>query len=142
MNHVIEHFHDPIDALRISHRLLKPGGILWIATPNLASLGHAVFRRDWIGLDPPRHLVLFTRSALARALAATGFELDAFASDYSAQSFFPVSAAITAGEDPRDERTLLRHRNRLLIWRGDLVARLDPGRAESVVLSAHSASAR
>lgn len=142
MNHVIEHFHDPIEALRISHRLLKPGGVLWIATPNLASRGHAVFGRDWIGLDPPRHLVLFTRSALARVLAETGFELDAFASDYSAQSFFPWSATIAAGEDPRDERTLLRHRNRLSIWSADLVARLDPGRAESIVLRARSEGVR
>jgi 2-polyprenyl-3-methyl-5-hydroxy-6-metoxy-1,4-benzoquinol methylase len=138
MNHVIEHFHDPIEALRISHRLLKPGGILWIATPNLASRGHALFGRDWIGLDPPRHLVLFTRSSLARAVAATGFALESFGSDYSAQAFFPVSATIAAGEDPREERTVGRHRNRLSIWTGDLVARLAPGQAENIVLTARS----
>jgi 2-polyprenyl-3-methyl-5-hydroxy-6-metoxy-1,4-benzoquinol methylase len=140
MNHVIEHFHDPIDALRISHRLLKPGGILWIATPNLTSRGHTLFRRDWIGLDPPRHLVLFTRSSLACAVAATGFALEAFGSDYSAQSFFPYSATIAAGEDPREEQTVVRHRNRLSIWMGDLAARLDPSRAENIVLIARSKS--
>jgi SAM-dependent methyltransferase len=142
MNHVIEHFHDPIEALRIAHRLLKPGGILWIATPNLASRGHALFGRDWIGLDPPRHLVLFTRSSLRCAVAATGFEFEAFGSDYSAQSFFPCSATIAAGEDPREERTVVRHRNRRSIWIGDLVARLAPGRAENIVLIARSGSRR
>ena len=138
MNHVIEHFHDPIEALRISRRLLKPGGILWIATPNLASRGHTLFGRDWIGLDPPRHLVLFTRSSLTHAIEATGFALEAFGSDYSAQSFFPCSATIAAGEDPRDGRTVSRHRDRFSIWIGDLVARFAPGRAENIVLIARS----
>jgi 2-polyprenyl-3-methyl-5-hydroxy-6-metoxy-1,4-benzoquinol methylase len=138
MNHVIEHFHDPIEALQVAHGLLKSGGVLWIATPNLASRGHALFGRDWIGLDPPRHLVLFTRSSLARAVAATGFALEAFASDYSAQAFFPYSATIAAGEDPRDEQTVVRHRNRLSVLMGDLIARLDQGKAENIVLIARS----
>jgi predicted SAM-dependent methyltransferase len=142
MNHVIEHFHDPIEALRISHRLLKPDGVLWIATPNLASRGHSLFGRDWIGLDPPRHLVLFTRSSLAGALAATGFKLEAFASDYSAQSFFPCSATIAVGGDPREEQAVARHKDRLSIMIGDFVARFAPGRAENIVLMAHSKSVR
>lgn len=142
MNHVIEHFHDPIAALRISRRLLKPGGILWITTPNLASRGHALFGRDWIGLDPPRHLVLFTRSSLARAVAVTGFKLEGFGSDYSAQSFYPCSASIAAGEDPRGEQAVRRHRHRMSIVIGDLVARFAPGRAENIVLIARSQSVR
>jgi SAM-dependent methyltransferase len=136
MNHVIEHFHDPLDALRTSRRLLRRDGILWIATPNLAARGHALFGRDWIGLDPPRHLVVFTRSALTSALAAAGFELDAYAPDYSAQMFFPWSATIAAGEDPSDEPAVARHRKRLSIVKADLVARLDQRRAESIVLTA------
>jgi SAM-dependent methyltransferase len=142
MNHVIEHFHDPVEALRISHRLLKPNGILWIATPNLASHGHALFGPDWIGLDPPRHLVLFTRSALISALARAGMKVDGFASDYSAQMFFPWSATIAAGEDPTDERAVRRHGNRLSVWKADLVARFDQGRAESIVLSARAERGR
>jgi SAM-dependent methyltransferase len=142
MNHVIEHFHDPIEALRISNRLLKPGGILWIATPNLDSRGHASFGRDWIGLDPPRHLVLFTRSSLARAVTGAGFELDAFGADYSAQSFFPCSATIAAGDDPREERTVAQHKKRSSVLIGDLVARFAPSRAENIVLIARSERAR
>ena len=96
------------------------------------------------GLDrlvPPRHLVLFTRDSLARAVASTGFKIDGFGSDYSAQSFFPFSATIAANEDPRDERAIVRHRDRRSIWVGDMVAVFAPWRAENIVLMARSKSA-
>lgn len=139
LNHVIEHFHDPIEALSICHDFLRPGGVLWVATPNLSSRGHDVFGRDWIGLDPPRHLVLFTRSSLSRAVRSAGFEPQRFVSDYSADRVFPCSATVAAGEDPRDERLVRRHRSRPAILAADVVARLRPGRAEDIVLIAQRA---
>ena len=85
--------------------------------------------------------MLFTRDSLARAVASTGFKIDGFGSDYSAQSFFPFSATIAANEDPRDERAIVRHRDRRSIWVGDMVARFAPWRAENIVLMARSKSA-
>ena len=49
--HVIEHLHHPRRALARAHELLRPGGVLWLATPNLSSAGHARFGR---GLARPR----------------------------------------------------------------------------------------
>lgn len=74
LSHVIEHLHAPAQELRRIHRLLAPNGRVWIATPNLESLGHRLFRRHWVGLDPPRHLVLFTTESLQRLLRRTGFD--------------------------------------------------------------------
>jgi SAM-dependent methyltransferase len=74
LSHVIEHLHDPAGDLRHINRVLRPGGLLWIATPNLEALGLRRFGRDWLGLDPPRHLVLFTRASLERLLRGAGFE--------------------------------------------------------------------
>jgi 2-polyprenyl-3-methyl-5-hydroxy-6-metoxy-1,4-benzoquinol methylase len=71
--HVIEHVYDPITTLRRLYALLKPGGVLWLDTPNLASLGAMRFGPHWRDLDPPRHLVLFTPSSLMNSLVAAGF---------------------------------------------------------------------
>lgn len=73
MSHVIEHVHDPVVVLKTCHRLLKPDGRLWLETPNIDSLGHRQYGRNWRGLEPPRHLVLFNGGALTLALATAGF---------------------------------------------------------------------
>jgi SAM-dependent methyltransferase len=136
MSHVIEHLHDPIAALRICRRLLRPNGALWLATPNLEATGHRTFGADWIGLDPPRHLVLFTRASLEATVRSAGFELERFLPDYSAERVFPCSATVAAGEDPRDVRAVGRRRSAVRVLAADVVSRLAPGRAEELVLLA------
>ena len=74
MSHVIEHVHDPIGLLHACHRLLRPGGRIWIETPNLDSIGHSAYGASWRGLEPPRHLVLFTYGSLRVALSRVGFQ--------------------------------------------------------------------
>lgn len=73
MSHVIEHLHDPARALVQCHRLLRPGGRLWLETPNAESIGHQRFGRHWRGLEAPRHLVLFAATGLSRLLRRAGF---------------------------------------------------------------------
>jgi len=73
MNHVIEHLHDPEATLREVHRVLRPGGVLWLATPNIDSPLLRRIGARWRGLEPPRHLLLFNRRALSAMLEAAGF---------------------------------------------------------------------
>jgi len=73
LNHVIEHVPDPVGTLKECARILKPGGKLVLATPNTASLSHRVFKSDWRGLEPPRHLHIFSPTAIRGALAHAGF---------------------------------------------------------------------
>ncbi|UCG79032.1 MAG: class I SAM-dependent methyltransferase [Nitrospirota bacterium] len=73
LNHVIEHVHDPVDLLRECHRLLKLGGRLVVVTPNINSFGANIYRVHWFGLDPPRHLYLFSMETLKKVAVKAGF---------------------------------------------------------------------
>ncbi len=75
MNHVIEHVPDPVSTLTECYRLLSPGGYLAIATPNIHSLGHHKFRAQWRGLEPPRHLTLFSQKCLNHILRKIGYDI-------------------------------------------------------------------
>jgi len=73
LSHVIEHVAAPHEQLKGCFDLLARGGRLWLQTPNIDSLGHNAFGAAWRGLEPPRHLVLFNRSALQKMLSDVGF---------------------------------------------------------------------
>jgi 2-polyprenyl-3-methyl-5-hydroxy-6-metoxy-1,4-benzoquinol methylase len=136
LSHVIEHMHDPRGALEVCHRLLRPGGVLSIVTPNVASLGHALFGRDWIGLEPPRHLVLFTPSALTSAVQAAGFELTAEKPSLEANWFYRASLTVATGGDVRTRLQPLSPRLRLQARLADWRAGRRPGIGEEIVLLA------
>lgn len=75
LRHVIEHFPSACRALEQIFSLLKPGGVLFITTPNIDSLDGKIFGRYWHDLDPPRHLVIFSVATLCRMLEKNGFEI-------------------------------------------------------------------
>lgn len=105
LSHVVEHVHKPVELLITCRRLLKPGGILWISTPNIDSLGHREFGRHWRGLEPPRHLILFNRSSLKRALSDAGFkEIEDAPYQPLYRELAAKSQAISEGRDPYSVR--------------------------------------
>jgi len=71
-SHVIEHVHDPLSFLKKIFALLRGDRPFFVETPNIRSVGHLVFNRDWRDLDPPRHLVLFNKSNLEATMRAAG----------------------------------------------------------------------
>jgi 2-polyprenyl-3-methyl-5-hydroxy-6-metoxy-1,4-benzoquinol methylase len=73
LNHVVEHLPDPIGTLRECLRILRPGGKIVIFTPNGSSLSHCIYDQFWRGLEPPRHLHIFSLDSLRRALQSAGF---------------------------------------------------------------------
>lgn len=73
MWHVIEHLADPFATLAAVHRVLKPGGLLMLRTPNADSWEARVFQGCWYGVDAPRHVHLFSPGTLERCLARAGF---------------------------------------------------------------------
>lgn len=105
LSHVIEHVHQPVATLRNCRQLLKPGGRIWIETPNIGSRGYRRFGRYWRGIETPRHLVLFNRQSLDDALSEAGFRdiRDELAGN-SAPGIFAESRALQQGLPRTRER--------------------------------------
>ncbi len=74
INHVIEHVPRPIEMLEECYRILKPDGYLIAVTPNINSWGHKKFGANWRGLEPPRHLHLFSQNTLVEVAKKASFQ--------------------------------------------------------------------
>lgn len=71
---IIEHVNDLDAFMNLLQRITRPGGYVYITTPDI---GHAKVPsevRDWDVFSPPRHLQFFERSTLTRVFANYGFE--------------------------------------------------------------------
>ncbi len=69
---VLEHVRSPLDFLREIHRVLKPGGTLFVATPSTDSWSARLLRQNWMEFKT-EHLAYFDRQTLQTALFKTGF---------------------------------------------------------------------
>ncbi len=65
LSHVIEHVPDPKAIFSEVARILKPGGIFIVRTPNSEALGRAFFSTNWFANEVPRHLYLFSQKNLS-----------------------------------------------------------------------------
>ncbi len=137
LNHVIEHVHDPRLAVEESWRLLRPGGTLWIATPNIQALGYRRFGVHWRGLEPPRHLVLFNPTSLTDLLHRAGFR-PVVAMPASLKPFrnFAASHHMASGQDPNTPGNPVPWRIRLAALSAAVQAWLNPGLGEELIVVA------
>lgn len=71
---VIEHLQRPVEALRELRRLLRPGGIVLLTTPNSNSMVRKLTGRGWFALQDPSHLIFYTRFSLRHLMRKVGFE--------------------------------------------------------------------
>jgi len=95
LSHVLEHVYDPWDVLARCFRLLKPGGVLWLEAPNMQSNGRIAFDVYWRGLEPPRHLHLFSRKCLKDKIGEIGFsEIQDRFSSFATQAMWKESRQI------------------------------------------------
>ena len=72
---VLEHVPDPRAFLSAAGRVLKPGGLLVVQSPNFNSFMAWLLKGNWNWLTPPDHLYHFTPGALESLLGAHGFSV-------------------------------------------------------------------
>lgn len=71
---VIEHVKDPMSELRLSYRLLKKGGWIFLVTPDVGGLWHKLLKRFWYHYKPGEHIMYFSQKSLKLALEKSGFK--------------------------------------------------------------------
>ncbi len=75
-SHVIEHVADPKEFSAKSRRLLKPGGLYLVETPNIDCADARMFRkRYWGGYHFPRHWTFYTPETLHKSLEDVGLKV-------------------------------------------------------------------
>jgi predicted SAM-dependent methyltransferase len=94
MCHVFEHLYEPMDVLRECYRILKPNGNLIIVTPNSDSLTHRVFKGNWRGLEPPRHLNIMSMKSMKQVVLEVGFNISSIKSYVSSSYVLSSSYAL------------------------------------------------
>jgi SAM-dependent methyltransferase len=72
----IEHLPDPYEVVAEAQRILKPGGVLFVLTPDLGAPVAWLMGSWWWGLRPA-HLHYFSRATLSSLMEKTGFTVRA-----------------------------------------------------------------
>jgi SAM-dependent methyltransferase len=73
IKHIVEHLPEPEKAIREIGRVIEPGGVLILATPNLDSLLKPWKGDKWIGYQDPTHISLKRPSEWLGLIRNAGF---------------------------------------------------------------------
>ena len=75
MDDLIEHVADPAALVREGRRILKPGGLLTLNTPNRAGLWHLFMGRRWFHYRQMEHTFFFSPAVMTDLLHRHGFDV-------------------------------------------------------------------
>ena len=71
---VIEHVKNPRTDLDHLWHMIRPGGLMVIATPDAGSFWARLWGKRWHAIVPPQHLYFFNENNLGQLLIQTGFK--------------------------------------------------------------------
>lgn len=140
VSHVIEHLHSPKTAMSSLLSALRPGGRIWLQTPNVEAQGLAEFGRNWRGLEPPRHLWLFSPASLERLLLECGFcNCRLLEPPKQVEWFHKQSACLQAGLSPYSDRgnDFMRKLKIRGVRKAERAVKRNPSTAETVTMIAY-----
>jgi SAM-dependent methyltransferase len=88
LHHVLEHFEDPVGAMREVGRLTRPGGFAIVRVPLSGSYAWRTYGASWVQLDPPRHICIPSARGVEILASAGGFEVAEVRFDSTAFQFW------------------------------------------------------
>ncbi len=87
LHHSFEHLPDPHAAMAELARILAPNGTCLIRIP-LVNLAWERYGINWVQMDPPRHLFLYTERSFAQLAERNGFKVEKVVYDSEGFQFF------------------------------------------------------
>lgn len=100
---VIEHVTDPRGLIGEAARLLRPGGVIALQTPNYGSRRVKLRGAAWNEIRPPEHIVMHSERSLTRLATGAGLVLR----DFSTHPRYTVSPPEVRGCLPGPTRKLV-----------------------------------
>jgi 2-polyprenyl-3-methyl-5-hydroxy-6-metoxy-1,4-benzoquinol methylase len=89
LTHVIEHIFDQRTFLRDVYSVLSPGGVIWIATPNVRATTAILTGKNWSMFKPIDHVGMLSPRAMA-LLAPDGAQITIRTTEYSWEPFISL----------------------------------------------------
>ena len=74
ISEVIEHTSNPMEQFKNIYSLLRPGGLLFVTTPNFNCYLRFKYKANYNIIEYPEHLGYFTKKTLHASLVNSGFE--------------------------------------------------------------------
>jgi SAM-dependent methyltransferase len=75
LHHTFEHLSEPVTVLDHLRRLLTPSGNVLMRIPIASSFAYEQYGSNWVQLDAPRHMFLYTVKSLGILAARVGFKV-------------------------------------------------------------------
>lgn len=72
---VLEHLWDPVETMKKIVKILKPGGIVAISTPNIGAITPRIMGKHWHFMTIPEHLCFFDRNTIELLYKKVGLSL-------------------------------------------------------------------
>lgn len=71
---VIEHVKEPVKEISEIKRILKPGGLVFIVTPDVQGFWIKILGKNWYHYKPGEHIMYFSQDTLRKLLNDAGFK--------------------------------------------------------------------
>jgi SAM-dependent methyltransferase len=87
-HHSLEHFADPLAALKRVKQILSPSGVCLVRVPTCSSDAFDIYGKDWVQLDAPRHYFIPSREGMKQLGERSGIPLKKTIDDSNGAAFW------------------------------------------------------